>query len=535
VTEPQRLDGAELTATGEGLAVTPHYLASQAAVRVLDQGGNAVDAAIAANATLGVVAPETCGIGGDLFALIHAPGEDTPATLNASGRAGRGAYAHLLRDRGADHIAIDSPFSVTVPGCVDGWLALNERFGTMPLAIALAPAVGHARNGFAATPELSGALNRFSNALSEQAASIGLFPGGAPPRPGDGVTRPTLAETLAAIGEGGRHAFYDGPVGAAITNATQGVLQQEDLDRDQAEWIEPISVETMGLRGWTIPPNSQGYLTLAAAWIFEHLDPPHDPEDPLFTHAAIEAYRSVAWERDDLVADAESAPAVGLLNPRRLDQILDRISMRVRTPWPAPQRAHGGTAYLCVRDANGMGVSLIQSNYHGIGSRIGAGDAGFFLHDRGSNFTLEPGHPNELAPGKRPLHTLSPTLWTNSDGLAMLLGTRGGDFQPQTLLQALTYMRWAGMDPGAAQRMPRWTTAEWREPGRTVAVEPHLAPAVADELRERGHDVESADGWMGGWGPVSVIVTDEQPPVGAADPRVASTAAVSTRSDLAGE
>jgi gamma-glutamyltranspeptidase/glutathione hydrolase len=173
-----------------------------------------------------------------------------------------------------------------------------------------------------------------------------------------------------------------------------------------------------------------------------------------------------------------------------------------------------------------MGVSLIQSNYHGIGSRIGVDEAGFFLHDRGSGFNLKPGHPNELTPGKKPLHTLSPSLWTSNGELKMLLGTRGGDFQPQTLLQMLTYMRWAGLDAVAAQQQPRWTTEEWRGPDRSVVVEPHLGAATLEGLSDRGHGTCVADNWMAGWGPVSVITGSDDNIVGAADPRVASTAAI---------
>jgi gamma-glutamyltranspeptidase/glutathione hydrolase len=173
-----------------------------------------------------------------------------------------------------------------------------------------------------------------------------------------------------------------------------------------------------------------------------------------------------------------------------------------------------------------MGVSLIQSNFHGIGSRIGAGRFGFFLHDRGSDFTLQPGHPNELAPGKQPLHTLSPSLWTDGDRLTMLLGTRGGDFQPQTLLQMLTYLRWANADPAAAQLLPRWTTQEWRKPGTLIGYEPHLGESVATSLQARGHATLATPGWMSGWGPVSVIADNTGDVVGAADPRVVSTAAI---------
>ena len=524
---PDRLDGASLTSKGHAAAVTPHLLATQTAIDVLAQGGNAADAAIAANATLGVVAPETCGIGGDLFALVHTPDHITPDALNSSGRAGRGAVATTLRNSGHSSIPIDSPFAVTVPGCVDGWEALADRHGSLPLGTVLEPALTHATEGFAVTPELAGSLQRFEKALAPQNASHGLYPHGGAPRFGDMVSRPDLAATLAAIGESGRSAFYEGRVAEDIVAATQGVLHADDLAKIQARWIKPISLDIMGWTGWTIPPNSQGYLTLAAAWLFEQLDPPHDPEDPAFTHAAIEAFRAVAWERDDYVADSRFAPvpARELVAPERLAQRLDHISMERRTEWPAATPAPGGTGYLCVRDAQGMGVSLIQSNFHGIGSRIGAGNSGFFLHDRGSGFSLEPGHPNELAPGKQPLHTLSPSLWTKDGTLTMLLGTRGGDFQPQTLLQMLTYMRWAERDPAAAQLLPRWTTQEWREPGATITYEPHLGESIVADLGRLGHTTEAAPDWMAAWGPVSVISGEGETVVGAADPRAAVTAA----------
>lgn len=525
---PERIDGASLVSRGRAAAVTPHVLASQAAIDILAQGGNAADAAIAASATLGVVAPETSGIGGDLFALIHRPGADRPEALNSSGRAGSGTSAAGLRDSGHKSIPITSPHAVTVPGCVDGWEAIADRHGTLPLAKLLEQAVAHASDGFAASPELSGSLARFDGTLRPQEAATGLYPDGSPPQPGQGVRRPALAETLAAIGQSGRSAFYSGQVADDIVSATEGVLQSDDLARIQARWIKPISAEFAGWTGWTIPPNSQGYLTLAAAWLFEQLDPPRDADDPRFTHAAIEAFRAVAWERDDYVADARFTPlpAAELLAPDRLAERLGRISMNRRTEWPVPTPAPGGTAYLCVRDSAGMGVSLIQSNFHGIGSRIGAGRSGFFLHDRGSSFNLEPGHPNELTSGKQPLHTLAPTLWTSGNNLAMLLGTRGGDFQPQTLLQMLTYMRWGNIDAVSAQLRPRWTTQEWRETSTTITYEPHLSEPIAAGLNERGHATAPAAGWMSGWGPVSVITGSGDSVLGAADPRGATTAAI---------
>lgn len=526
---PTRLDGARLTCTGNQVAVTPHYLASQAAIDVMAQGGNAVDAAIAANATLGVVAPETCGIGGDLFALVHIAGNPIPQALNSSGRAGSGASAANLRANGYSEIPTRSPWAVTVPGCVDGWVALAERHGTMPLRDLLDRPIELADSGFSVTPELSGALTRLQDILAGQAAADGLYPEAVPPQPGAIIRRRRLGRTLDKIATFGREAVYAGEVGEQLTAATDGVLMPDDLAIDQAEWVNPISTETMGWTGWTIPPNSQGYLTLAAAWIFEQLDPPHDPEDPRFVHAAVEAYRSVAWERSNLVADPISTPIdqQQLLDPDRLRPRLERLSMRWRADWPTRTPAPGGTAYLCVRDSTGMGVSLIQSNFHGIGSGIGVGDSGFFLHDRGSGFTLQPGHPNELAPGKRPFHTLSPTLWTEGSSLALLLGTRGGRFQPQTLLQFLTYLRWAGVDSPTAQQLPRWTIKEGFGSDSAVVTEPHFTPAVISGLAGRGHTVETAPGWVSGWGPVAAITVSDNRATGAADPRVASTAALS--------
>lgn len=525
---PVRLEGADLTSRGQAAVVTPHVLASQAASEILNQGGNAADAAIAANATLGVVAPETCGIGGDLFALVHRPGSLTPQGLNSSGRAGSGLTAGDLREAGLTSIPIDHHAAVTVPGCVDGWEALSARNGTLPMASVLAPAIRHASEGFEASPELANALERLAGFLTSQPAAEGLYPDDRPPRPGEMLSRPALARTLGGIASHGRTAFYAGSVAEDIVAATKASLTLEDLSRIQARWIEPVSLEVMGWTGWTIPPNSQGYLTLASAWLFEQLQPPHDPLDPDFTKAAIEAYRAVGWERDEYVSDSRFAPVPDqeLLSATRLSARLDRIDINSRGRWPAPRPAPGGTAYLCVKDRNGMGVSLIQSNYHGIGSRIGAGHSGFFLHDRGSAFSLVPGHANELAPGKQPLHTLSPTLWTSGEDLTMLLGTRGGDFQPQTLLQMFINMRWAETNAPTAQSMPRWATSEWWGPSDAIAYEPHLDVGTVNALNKMGHRTTAAAGWMSGWGPVSVITGSAENVIGAADPRGATTSAV---------
>lgn len=526
---PRRVAGANLVSHGRRAVVAPHYLAAQTALAIMDKGGNAADAAIAANATLTVVAPHTCGIGGDLFALVYSPGETRPNALNASGRAGSGATGTAARAAGLDHLPTRSPWAVTVPGCVDGWEALAARYASLPLTELLDPAIQLAHEGFPVSPELSAELTRCAGLLHGQQAAIDFYPSGMPPRPGEVVRRPSLGATLAAIATFGRTAFYSGDVGSQIITATAGLLRPSDLEVQQADWVDPISLDVMGWTGWTIPPNSQGYLTLAAAWIFEHLDPPRDAGDPLFTHAAIEAFRAVAWERDHVVSDPASAPhpSTWLLDQTRLAARLNHISLTGRAEWPAPQAAPGGTTYLCVQDDQGMGVSLIQSNFHGFGSGIGVDDAGFLLHDRGSGFSLVPGHANEIGPGKRPLHTLAPSLWTEAGSVAMLLGTRGGDFQPQLLLQLLAHIRWSGDDAATAQSRPRWTTREWRRRGCTgISHEPHLPTAVAEELARLGHQPCAESDWMSGWGPAAAIINESDNLIGAADPRVASTAAL---------
>lgn len=502
-----------------GMAVAPHHLAAEAALAVMAEGGSAADGAIAANAVLGVVLPETCGPGGDLFALVHQPGQEAPACLNSSGHAGSGASAEELRAQGHDTIPFRGPWAVTVPGCVDGWEALSGRFGAVPLSQALRPAIELCA-GFETSPELAAALGRAQEWLAQTPSASALYPNGSPPLAGDILSRPLLETTLGTIADGGRGSFFD-HVGPEITDATDGRVTADDFGRVQSDWVDPIGIDVFGRTAWTVPPNSQGYLTLAAAAIFERLDVGRDHADPAFQHGLIEAYRAVSWERNDVVADPIAAPSIDLLDRQRLSERADSIDLATPAEWPDSPEARVGTAYLCVIDATGLGVSLIQSNYTGIGSGLSAGGTGVFLHSRGAGFNLRAGHPNELAPGNRPLHTLAPTLWTRSGQLDTLLGTRGGHVQPQLLLQIAALRMVAGLDAAAAQAAPRWTLDELAGTP-PVRVEPGFPEGLAD----RGHSVEVTSGPMEGWGPVSVIEVDAGGTrTGAADPRV-STAAV---------
>jgi gamma-glutamyltranspeptidase/glutathione hydrolase len=498
-------------------------------MRVIDGGGNAVDGAIAANAVLGVVAPETCGVGGDLFALVHQPGMDAPATLNASGRAGSGVSSELLRRDGHRSMPSFGPATVTVPGCVDGWFALHARFGRQALRDVLSPAIELAEAGFPASKELSRALTARTSQLSRQEAGAELFVEGEPPGPGTRLSRHSLANTLRLIANGTREDFYLGGPGEDIVAATENRITAGDLGVSQADWVQPLSLDIFGLTGWTIPPNSQGYLTLAAATVYESLSPPADPESPLAWHLAIEAYRSLVGDRDELIADPDHAdePA-SLLDRRYLSEKAALVDPDRRSAFSSPSPGLGGTAYLCTIDAEGTGVSFIQSNFMGIGSGIGAGGSGFFLHNRGAGFNLRSGHRNELAPGKRPLHTLSPTLWTADGRLATLLGTRGGDAQPQYLLQTAIRTLKAGLDPAATQARPRWHI-ELGDSSPAIAVEPECPTETITDLRRRGHEVVVQEKRQSGWGPVSIIKVDADGlRVAAADPRVDTASAVAT-------
>ena len=521
-------DPARFTRLASGYgdaAVAPHHLSAAAALEIMASGGNAVDGAVAANAVQGVVAPETCGVGGDLFALVYSPGHKAPAVLNASGTAGRGADPQALRAAGYATVPFTHPEAVTVPGCVEGWSALTERFGRLSMSRVLEPAIRHATEGFAVSAELAVSLELLQDVPTDSPPDAALYPGGATPAPGDLMVRPELVATLESIASGGPDAFYRGRAGRAITEATGGRITKDDLADIRSDWVQPLRLEVLGSTGWTVPPNSQGYLTLATLWLFERLEPPKDPEDPDYFHLLIEAHRSVAWELGDLVADPGYAPLPPeeLLNPDRLSGRLGAIKPESVASWPSSTAPPGGTAFLCVLDGAGMGVSLIQSNYTALGGGIAAEGAGFFLHNRGAGFSLRPGHPNELAPGKRPLHTLSPTLWTKNGRLALLLGTRGGSHQPQLLAQVAAHLLHGRLTPEESQASPRWVIDQDPE---LLRIESTARETTRQALAAKGHVVDPAEELEPGWGPVSMIQIDESGlRTAAADPRVPTTGA----------
>lgn len=515
-----------------GLVCTVDRVASEAGASVLAAGGNAVDGAVAASAALAVTTPHMCGMGGDLFALVHGPltGSADPLVLNASGRAGSGADAARLRAEG--HTVM--PFrgdvrAAPVPGCVDGWVTLHGRLGRLPLADVLAPAIGLATDGFAISPLLAFMLPALADVDGVDELTS-LDPGSSSP-----VTRPGPARLLRAIVDGGRAAFYEGEFGDALLAVGAGEYAADDLARSQADWVDGLAVDAWGHRVWTVPPSSQGYLTLAAAWIAEHVGAPPDPTDGLWAHATVEAARLAGADRPALLHDRADGEA--LLAPSRLAALAGRYRPDRAVP-AAGLAAAGGTIYLGVCDGEGGAVSLIQSNASGFGSHVAVPGTGVLLHNRGVGFSLEAGHPAEYQPGRRPPHTLSPALVTRADGsLRAVLGTMGGDVQPQVVLQLLARLLATGEDPGTIIGAGRWMLTApggngfdlWaRAADHRVTLEAHAPLGWDDALAERGHRVErrTRDD-PAGFGHAQLIdMGAEGGPAGAADPRSIIGAAV---------
>ncbi len=497
-------------------------LATQAGLGILAQGGNAVDAAIATNAAIAVTAPHLCGMGGDLLALVHFHGH--VHCLNASGRAGSGASADSVRRSG--HTAM--PFrhdvrTVTIPGCVDGWTALHQRYGSMPLAKLLAPAIALARDGFPASPLLVNSAAAVDDSARTSLQELVTQA----QHSGDRVRRPGVARALRAIAEGGREAHYRGEFGEGLAKLgrTQGFdwYTAADMKRPQAEWVEPLNTSAWGVNLWTVPPNSQGYLTLASAALAAQFDLPDDPNEERWAHLLIEASKVAGFDRPDALFDGADGPAL-------LAAIADRSSLlntNRASKWPMPTR-RGDTTYLCTTDANGMGVSLIQSNAAGFGSWLVEPNTQINLHNCGLGFNLIPGHAAELAAGKRPPHTLSPALATRGNDLAAVFGTMGGDAQPQILLQLAARLFHHEQSPSTAMNAARFVLAgpetgfdTWTAPTTPIVeIEGHAPDTWATGLAARGHTTIGRGAYTSDFGHAQIIMRDSNGFwAGASDPR----------------
>jgi gamma-glutamyltranspeptidase/glutathione hydrolase len=514
-----------------GMAATAHPLASQVALDVLKAGGNAVDAAIAANAMTGLMEPTGNGIGGDIFVIIWDPETKQVYGLNGAGRSPMGlSYEDIIERVGEDgKIPSHGAMPVSVPGTVDGWFEMHDRFGSLPMDEVLAPAITYAEDGFP-LPEtiayywgrsMPAFERRFESGMIEEIENTRatyLNAEGEIPQEGEIFTNPDLANTYRMIAEGGRDAFYEGDIARTIDayfKRIGGWIRYEDMAAHRSEWIDPASVNYRGYDVWELPPQGQGIAALQMLQIIEGYDLAEMgfmSADAL--HVMIEAKRLAFEDRARFYADPDFAPAPvdALISADYAAQRRELISMDTAmetvTHGDPAILENGDTTYLTVADGNGMMVSLIQSNFRGMGTGLVADGLGFMFQDRGELFSLDPDHPNSYEPGKRPFHTIIPAIVTKGDEVIMSFGLMGGAMQPQGHVQIVTNMVDFGLNVQEAGDVARWSHA-----GSTSETDPlgtigglgvvHLENGVPDDVRAaleaKGHVLGPSDGRFGGY------------------------------------
>ena len=490
-----------------GMVATSQPLAAQVGVDILKAGGNAIDAAVAVNAMLGLVEPHMNGIGGDLFAIVWNAKDEQLYGLNATGRAPYSINRDVFTRQGLTKIPTDGPLTWTVPGAVDGWDQLLQRFGTMTFAEVLAPAIGYARDGFPVSEIIQRQWRSAETALAQWPDSARTYlPNGRAPEIGEVFRNPGLATTYAAIARGGRDAYYRGSIArkiVAFSEANGGYFTMPDFEDHTSEWVEPVTTNYRGYDVWELPPNSQGIVALMMLNILEGYDIAsmgHNTADTL--HLLTEAKKLAFADRDTFVADpsANSLPVAELISKSYGETRRALIDpTHAREASPGNPWEHSETVYLTVVDQDRNAVSLIESIFGNFGSKVVPGDLGFAIQNRGSGFSLEEGHLNSLEPHKRSLHTNMPGFLTKQGRPLMPFGVMGGHMQPQGHVQVLINMIDFGMnvqEAGDAARMRH---------GETLFVEPGISDAVVAQLERRGHTVERVGGGpMGGYQAIKI-------------------------------
>ena len=524
---------AETLAT-HGLVAAPHALAAQAGLDLLKAGGNAVDAAIAANATLQVVYPLLTGLGGDLFAIVWDAPSRTLTGLNASGRAPHAATIERYHALGYETMPRFGIHSVTVPGCVSGWGLLAERFSRLGLARALQPAIGYARDGFPVGPGLSAALRRMDQLpFTHRSFRENYMPNGQIPASGALTYAPALASSLEAIAREGPEVFYRGALAERIAEffaREGGLISADDLAAHRAEWVTPLSIPFAGLDVLELPPNTQGVTALQMLGMTSGLELGDDPLSARAIHLEVEAKKLAFADRDAHVTDIERMRLrpEELIAPEYLAARRALISAERARATRAASGFAGDTIYLCAADGEGSCVSLIQSNYSGFGSGYVVDGAGISLQNRGAYFSLDPAAANALAPDKRTLHTLIPSMALRDGRPAVVFGAMGGDGQPQTHLQVYTNLLRYQMNIQAAIEAPRWAHgAEEAGQMETLRLESRFPEETLAGLRALGHEITAAGALDSAMGHANGIVIDEERGVlhGGSDPRAEGAAA----------
>ncbi|MEM1278855.1 MAG: gamma-glutamyltransferase [Cyanobacteria bacterium P01_H01_bin.152] len=499
-----------------GMVVCPHHLASKAGAQILRSGGNAVDAAIATQAALGVVYPHMTGLGSDAFWLIYAAESKTLQGLNGSGRAAAQATGDFYAHQGCHTIPQRGPLAaVTVPGAVDSWAQAHQTWGQLAWADLLQPAIELAQQGYPVTESQVYWTRRDRPYLqADTSTSCPFLPHGNLPKTGDTLTNPELAATLQTLATAGAESFYHGAIAQQITEylaSVGGLLTAADLACHRSDWVEPITTTYRGHRVVQLPPNSQGFTVLQMLNLIEPFDLSaigHGTTD--YYHLMVEATKLAFADRDRWLTDPDFAdiPIQELISKAYSAR---RPPIRLDRAQPQPSAPLGGdTVYTSVVDAAGNAVSMIQSLYFDFGAAITIPQAGFVLQNRGSFFSLDPRHINVLAPHKRTFHTLMPGMVLHADGRpSWVLGTMGGEGQPQTQLALLTRLLDYGFDPQAAIDQPRWLWGRtWGEAETGLTLEGRISQAVQQALSDRGHPVKSAPDWTEKMGHAHIIRCD---------------------------
>ena len=516
------------TLASHGMAATSHPLASQIAIDILKKGGSAVDSAIAANAALGLMEPTGSGIGGDLFAIVWDPESEKLHGLNGSGRAPVGQTLDQLKAKLGGNRAIPNygSLSVSTPGAVDGWFMLHEKFGQLPMADILAPTIAYARSGFPVTQVIADQMQQHAESYPT-GVEAGIIEeidnyratyliGGKAPVEGQVFNNPDLANTMELIGRDGRSAFYEGQIADTVDDYFRrigGPLRKVDFRQHRGNWIEPVSVNYRGFDVWELPPNGQGIAALQMLNILEGFDLAamgHNSADHL--HVLTEAKKLAFEDRARFYADPDyyDVPLEGLLSKDYATERRALINMDcalTAVDHGDAKLLEGDTVYLTVADSAGMMVSLIQSNYMGMGSGLVPDGLGFMLQNRGAQFALEEDHPNVYAPGKRPFHTIIPAFLTKNGTPVMSFGVMGAAMQPQGHAQIVVNMidfRMTVQEAGDAARFHHLGSTEptWQgrmEEGGTLQLESGITRPVFDELERRGHRLEITSGPFGGY------------------------------------